>query len=224
MSRRRRCWAYSAPITKPATSSCNCSATASHKERRVFAFFQENRSRSLSYHGKNVSRETYFSSGEENTNRGVPHSSLYDPETQVALERIEVAVAMKKVMVLDDAKRRDDRVDRAARRHPASPQRAVIASGGNRDFMAAHGTKFESGENPLDTPKVGFGGEALQHFGHDQIADDKLRGREAAERIGFGCRPAIEVVDPHRRIDHDHRRGLRSRRIALRSPSQRNLP
>ena len=96
----------------------------------------------------------------------------------MALEGIEVAVAMKQVMVLDDAKRRDDRVDRAARRHATSPQRAMIARGGNRDFMATDRAKFESGENPLAHPKVGFGGEALQHFGHDQIADDELRRSE----------------------------------------------
>ena len=93
----------------------------------------------------------------------------------MALEGIEVAVAMKQVMVLDDTKRRDDRVYRAAGRHASSPQRAVITRGGNRDFMATHRAKFESGENPLHTAKVGFGGEALQHFGHDQIADDELR-------------------------------------------------
>ena len=138
----------------------------------------------------------------------------------MTLEGIEVAVAMKKFMAFGNAKRRDNRVDGAARRHAARSERAVIAGCGKSDFMATHRAKFERSENAHNTQKVGFGCEALQHFGHDQIADNELRRWEMTKRISLGSRTTVEVVDPYRGIDDDHLRGLRSRRMALRSPSQ----
>ncbi len=122
-SRRRRCWAYSAPITKRATSSCNCSATASRKAKH-----ESERVR--------VNTQAFTTRKPRWRSKGSKSRS-----------------AMKKFMVLDDAKSRDDRVDCAAGRHAASPQRAMITRGGDRDFMATHWTKFESGENSLHTQK-----------------------------------------------------------------------
>lgn len=42
-------------------------------------------------------------------------------KTQVLLERIEVAVAVKEIIVTHDAARRDDRVDGLAHGHPEHP-------------------------------------------------------------------------------------------------------
>ena len=65
---------------------------------------------------------------------GVERSGPQHAKAEMALEGIEVAVAMKKVMALSDTKGRDDGVDGAARRHPARSERAMIPRGSNRDF------------------------------------------------------------------------------------------
>src|SRR6266478_6032468 len=132
---------------------------------------------------------------------------------------------MKKVMALGDTKCRDNRVDSAARRHSARSERAMVMRGGNRDRATSDSAKFERLEHLFRAPKLIRRRKALQHLGHDQIANhQQLAALQPVERIGFRGWPAVEIVYPYRGIDHDHRRDLRSRRIAFRSPSQWSLP
>src|SRR5579862_156242 len=129
------------------------------------------------------------------------------------LEGIEVAVATKKIVASDDTKSRDYRVDSAARSHSPRAERAMVTRSRNRDFMTTHRAKLERGENRSCTPEVDLGGEALQHFGQNQIPDQDPRFGRLVESISRGGWPAVEIVDPNGGIDNRHRRGLRSRRM-----------
>ena len=91
----------------------------------------------------------------------------YDAQSQVALEGVEVAVAMKKVMSFGDTKCRYNGVDGAANRYPAGTERAMVMRGGKRDLPPDHRAKLERGKNFFRALEGTLGREALQHFGHD---------------------------------------------------------
>src|SRR5487761_226959 len=100
----------------------------------------------------------------------------------------------------------------------------MIPSGSDRDLAVYHRAIVECRENLLGAIEFCFRSKALQDLSHDQVANHEPRIRQSLERVGFGGRPAVEVVNPDRGIDHDHRFGKRSRRIAFRLPSQCSFP
>src|SRR5260370_41957885 len=89
-------------------------------------------------------------------------SHLHHAQSQVPLERIKVAVAMKQFMALGDAECRDERVDGSAHRHSTCAKRSVISSGGERDFAAHHWPEFERREVPAHPAKSGCRAKTLE--------------------------------------------------------------
>src|SRR5260370_40459148 len=134
-------------------------------------------------------------------------SHLHHAQSQVPLERIKVAVAMKQFMALGDAECRDERVDGSAHRHSTCAERSVISSGGERDFAAHHWPEFERREVPADAVKIEIRAKSLQDFSENQIAYKQVLGCEPlVEQIGFPSRAAVEVIDPDRCIHPSHER------------------
>jgi len=142
----------------------------------------------------------------------------------MTFEGIEVAVAMKKVMALNDAERSDDRIDGTPRSNASCSECAMVACSSSCYIATAHRAKFEQRECSRHALKISFGREASQHFRHDKVAYKYLCFKYSVESVGLIGNAPVEIVDPDRRVDHRHLRGLRSRRIAFRSPSQWTLP
>lgn len=123
----------------------------------------------------------------------------------MALERIEVAIAMKQLMAFDDTECRDNRVDGFAHGHAARAQRPVITRRRNCDLTAGHRAKFECGEVSEGALKFEIRSKSLQYFHQNQIAHQQvLRSKQPIEQIGPGSRAPVEVIDLHRSIHHGH--------------------
>src|SRR5260370_41423419 len=71
---------------------------------------------------------------------------LHHFQAQMALDRIEITVAMQKPMAVEDAKSADDHVDCLADRHASRTQQSIISRAGDCDPPANHFAKFECGE------------------------------------------------------------------------------
>jgi hypothetical protein len=56
-----------------------------------------------------------------------PPSNLEHAEPQMTLEGVEITIAMKQLVVLEDTEGRDNRIDRRSHRYTHPPQEAVIA-------------------------------------------------------------------------------------------------
>src|SRR5581483_7790995 len=152
-------------------------------------------------------------------------STLYHAQAEMALERVEIAVAVKQRMAVPDAEGRDQRIDGRADGDASSSQEPVIPRRADRNFTVHHGGALERPEAGERACGVVLGAEPLQNLGKNQIPDQQpSRVHQTIEQIGFGAGRPVEVVDPDGGIDQDHSPMKRLRRIAFKSPSQRSLP
>src|SRR5271166_2749681 len=89
-------------------------------------------------------------------------SRLHDAQPEMALERIEVTVAMQKFMAFNDTECRDYGVDGFANGNAARAQCPVIPRGRNCDFTASHREKLERLKVPAGAMKIEVRSESLQ--------------------------------------------------------------
>lgn len=71
-------------------------------------------------------------------------------QTEVLLEGIEVAVAVKKGMTVGEAERRDQAIERFAYRFAPATQRSVVSGRSGREFEAARFKDLELAKLPQD--------------------------------------------------------------------------
>ncbi|GEM_PF-3723234 len=84
-------------------------------------------------------------------------STLYHAQAEMALERVEIAVAVKQRMAVPDAEGRDQRIDRRADGDAPSPQEPVIPRRDNRDFAIHHRRALERPEAGERARRVALG-------------------------------------------------------------------
>src|SRR5579885_245181 len=149
-------------------------------------------------------------------------SAFYHAQAEMALKRVEIAVAMKQLVMVDDTKARDQRVDCLAHGDAALSEDSKVLCGGDGGVPPANPDPWQLIQFPARAMKVQVRAEALQDFGQDEIAEQRpLSGQQAIQQIGFAARPPVKVIDPDGAIYQDH---VGSRRIASRSPSHLSLP
>src|SRR4051794_4825580 len=96
-----------------------------------------------------------------------------DPEPEMLLERIEVAVGVEELQTVEDAARGDQAIDRLADRDAALAQRDVVRGGGQRDGGARHIDEGKAQHQSLGRLEVRLAGIALKHLGEREVADDE---------------------------------------------------
>ena len=89
--------------------------------------------------------------------------------------------------------------------------RTVVARTGRGEGASRHGLEYEGVRGCTRSTHVVVTTKALQNFGEDEVAnDDWFQAGDAVGQSGFPGPDAVEVIDPDRGIDNDHR----SRRIS----------
>ena len=104
-------------------------------------------------------------------------------------EGIEVAIAVQQRIAVFDAAGRDDRVDRLSNGDAASSQDSKVARRFFADGLAAERDGFERVEKGFRLAKVGIVLEPLQHFGDDEVADQKRLGAVSRRRVSARAAP-----------------------------------
>jgi len=127
-------------------------------------------------------------------------------QSEQLLERIEVAVAVQERMTLPEAERGDQAVNRFANGATLRTESAVVACSRCREIDA---TCLEDRETPkIAEHASGFliGREPLENLtDHEVDQSERLSHELLIEPLRLWCRDVVEVVDPDRRINDDHR-------------------
>ena len=118
-------------------------------------------------------------------------------EPQVLLERVEVTVRVQQVQFVDDAARRDHRIDGLAYRQTQGAQSAVVARCFDGHVFAAHRDDGQVEQQPAHFVEFLVRAAALQYLGQDQVTH---RQRDSAEQrvelVGLRRRRTPQVVHP----------------------------
>jgi len=97
-------------------------------------------------------------------------SCSHHPQAKVALEGLEVTVAMEKVMAPYDTKHRNNCIDSLADRHSTSSQRAMVARGGKRHILADHRTEIECRQKVSRTAEISLVAKALKYLDQYEVS------------------------------------------------------
>src|SRR5215469_12026829 len=150
----------------------------------------------------------------------MPHSSFYYAQPQMTLERVEVTIAMKQLVIFDNAEARDKRIDSLAHGDSPTPQCAKILRCRDCNGSSPNRHTLQYIQLPTHAMEVQVRAKTLQNLDQDQVAEQgPLSGQQTVQQISFRRWPPVEVINPDGRIDQDHSLTKRSRRIASRSPS-----
>ena len=118
-------------------------------------------------------------------------------EPQVLLERVEVTVRVQQVQFVDDAARRDHRIDGLAYRQTQGAQSAVVARCFDGHVFAADRDDGQVEQQPAHLVEFLVRTAALQYLGQDQVTH---RQRDSAEQrvelVGLRRRRTPQVVHP----------------------------
>ena len=129
-----------------------------------------------------------------------------DLEAEELLKGIEVAIVVKQTMVVQQTERCDPRVD--GRAHDSTPpaQRPIVERGGQGQVHAARGEHFEPQKPRPDLSKSAFVPKPLQDLAQDDVEESQpLTIDFSIQPLRLGRPGTIEVVDPDRAVDDDHR-------------------
>jgi hypothetical protein len=150
-----------------------------------------------------------------------------DRESEKLFERIEVSIAVQQGVLLANAKRGDETIDRFSNRVPSSAQCAIVASRISGQVHATCVEHLQLQQLALYVLCCGLITNALQDFAENHIRECK------ALSVDFHMKPIrcrmpdpLEVIDPDSRVDDDHAGYFanRPRREVSRLPSQVTLP
>src|SRR6185437_3141110 len=110
-------------------------------------------------------------------------------------------------MAAFDAERGDDQVDRFSDGNSAPAQMPVVRGCPDRELGIAERDDLEAPELPLDEPSLRLRPQTLQYFAQNEIAHQQWRHLDiTVEALDRRRRDPVQVIDPDRAIDEDHRR------------------
>jgi hypothetical protein len=126
-------------------------------------------------------------------------------EIEVALERVEVAVAVKQGVAVPKTKACDEAVNYLADGMAAPPEETIVLPGCYRKFLSACAKDGEHRELAANPFECGFVADALQDFAKDEIGQTERPLPElAVEPAGVRIHCSAEVVDPDSSVDDGH--------------------
>ena len=96
-------------------------------------------------------------------------SAMHDPQTEVPLEQIEIAIVMQQRQAVHETTCRDEGIDRPADRRAECSETAVVSRCLDRQVRAADHDLLESAEQTPGRVESPIAGKALQDFGENQI-------------------------------------------------------
>src|SRR5579863_6120991 len=113
---------------------------------------------------------------------------------------------MQQRMPALDAERTDHHIERFADGDAASAEKPVIGSCLDSQFWVRQSNDLVLTKCAFDQPRLRFGAETLEHLAQYQIAhEQRPLGNERAETVDGGTGYLIELVDPDRAVNEDHR-------------------
>lgn len=119
---------------------------------------------------------------------------------------VEVPIVVQQGVALVDAESADDQVHGLAHGNPAGAQGPVIRCRPRGAIGVQQGHDFEAAERALDPGSLGIATQALQHLQQDQVTDqDQFPADDLPQENDASGAAIVEVVDPDRTVDDDHR-------------------
>src|SRR5208282_208190 len=154
-------------------------------------------------------------------------SHVHHLQPQHLLKRIEIAVAVQKLIPRQQAERSNPTIHSFPNGVATLAQGAIVRGGRDRVFSASR-RKYLKREQLISYPsKLARSPNTLKHFAKDHVGKtDSLERHFAVEPLRFCIRNAPEIVNPNGRV-HDHHSNhpvLRPRRDSSRFPSHFTLP
>src|SRR5882672_4788510 len=130
---------------------------------------------------------------------------MNDGELEKLLERIEVSIAMQQRVLLPDAERCDQTIDRLPHGVATSAERSVVPRRLTSQVDAAHVEHLELEQLTLDLFRCDVITNTLEHFAENHISEpEALTLQFSVNPIGLGIRDAAEVIDPNGGLDDHH--------------------
>jgi hypothetical protein len=161
--------------------------------------------------------------GEENLR---DDSGMDDRQLQEFLEGFEIPIAMDERVLIANAKRGDETINRFPNSVASAAKDAIIQRCFSGQIDTARVEHLKLQQLALDI-FGNFVANTLQDFTENQVDEAQALAIEFhMNPIGFGIRNAFQVVDPDGGVDDDHVGyfATRPRRDVSRSPSQVTFP
>jgi hypothetical protein len=162
--------------------------------------------------------------GEENLR---DDSGMDDRQLQEFLEGFEIPIAMDERVLIANAKRGDETINRFPNSVASAAKDAIIQRCFSGQIDTARVEHFKLQQLVLDIFGNNLVANTLQDFTENQVDEAQALAIEShMNPIGFGIRNAFQVVDPDGGVDDDHVGyfATRPRRDVSRSPSQVIFP
>jgi hypothetical protein len=130
---------------------------------------------------------------------------MHDLEIEVALERVEVAVAVKQGVAVQKTKACNEAVNYLADGMAAPSEETIVLRRGYRKFLSACVEDGEDGELAANPFECGFVADALEDFAKDEIGEtERLLLELPVEPAGVRIHCSAEIVDPDSSVDNGH--------------------
>jgi|HubBroStandDraft_5_1064220.scaffolds.fasta_scaffold175806_1 hypothetical protein len=126
-------------------------------------------------------------------------------QTEPSLKRIEIVVAVQKLVLGLQTESGNQAIDSLADRIAARTQVPIILGGDDGQATASGLKNLELQEVGLGSRKRALVPNALEYFAKDEVRQSEpLPLQFAVEPMRFGILGAAQIVDPHGGVDDDH--------------------
>ncbi len=109
----------------------------------------------------------------QDESNGLTRLRMNNRETQKLLECVEITIAVQQGMVMAQAMRRDQHVDRVPDRPPGGAKLAIVACRVDRGPRVRHRNQLEFIEDRFDDARGPLVSHALQHLGNGDRRETK---------------------------------------------------
>ena len=130
---------------------------------------------------------------------------MHDLQAEELLEQVEVTIAMQEDVIVTNAIRGDQQIDRLPHGVAASPQMPVMAGGFDGERGVVDLDDLELEHLCLNRSCFAIVAKSLQDLGQNQRGQaNAITIESEVEPLRLRIGDAVEEVDPDGRIDDDH--------------------
>ena len=143
---------------------------------------------------------------------------MHDLQAEELLEQVEVAIAVQEDVIVANATRGDQQIDRLPHGVAALPQVPVMAGGFDGERSVVYLDDLELEQLRLNRRRFAIVAKSLQDLGQNQRGQaNPITIKSEVKPLRLRIGDAVEEIDPDRRIDNDHKLTVRVRLEAART-------